>query len=760
MKITSPHTSHIVMPSTQIHRPRLYVSLSLLMGMAFAASTFSYLGFLTSLVVFIITAACNYWCLQRAFVESHQLHYQQLIANILAAVGGIIFLILLFTNGRGLALLGLLFFLQLALSCTLIEHRQVYYALMIAFSVLLFGIIMTRHAGFVIYIIGFGLCVILVFTALFIDQVEQQSTTFQPNDPIPILFKHQWIFILLLILGSTLLYLLMPRFPPGNIGQLPLAGFGWYDADDWESKLLESNQYFTDIENLPTHTTSDTRKPIENATQTASGTLAQQQPKTDSEQIPPPPSDSPSPFIYEQLGSYDPERLLLYVKANEPQYLRLESFDFFDGLHWQRLHQQQQILPNTRQQFHIHSVPSDSKIEIEVVSQLYNSIPAPFNAVELYFPARTVAKDWYEDLFTSQALKANTHYAVGLQTSTTPHQSDQLFRAPSSWDTQLPDLNTDIHQLMNKIVAEATTDYEKATLLENYLRQHYQYTLETISQQNTIPLHEFLFTTKKGHCEYFATAMAVGLRTLGIPSRLIQGFAANELNPVTGLYEVRAMHAHAWVEGFIDGRWMIFEATPAYPSQIKDYVASTQTHQQLKTYLQQQMQHESRKMAASDWKSFLRTLWHQVLMSLTLTAAFIEYSLPYVIIFAIALGVMSWVGYKIYQRYQIRWQDWRALRQMKRYQPTHTVADWQFYLQTLQNLLARHHAGRETGETIEVFINKLSRYPLSPKVLAQLAVAIDSHYYQETPPALLPFNELIQEIQNLYQYFHHPHSIR
>ena len=78
------------------------------------------------------------------------------------------------------------------------------------------------------------------------------------------------------------------------------------------------------------------------------------------------------------------------------------------------------------------------------------------------------------------------------------------------------------------------------------------------------PLADFLFERRKGHCEYFASAMAVMLRTLGIPSRLVTGFQGGAYNPVSGWSVVRASDAHSWVEAWIDGRgWITFDPTPA-----------------------------------------------------------------------------------------------------------------------------------------------------------------------------------------------------
>ena len=81
------------------------------------------------------------------------------------------------------------------------------------------------------------------------------------------------------------------------------------------------------------------------------------------------------------------------------------------------------------------------------------------------------------------------------------------------------------------------------------------------------PLANFLFARRKGHCEYFASSMAVMLRSLGIPARLATGFQSGVYNPVSDLWLVRASDAHSWVEAWIPGYgWKTFDPTPADPN--------------------------------------------------------------------------------------------------------------------------------------------------------------------------------------------------
>jgi hypothetical protein len=76
------------------------------------------------------------------------------------------------------------------------------------------------------------------------------------------------------------------------------------------------------------------------------------------------------------------------------------------------------------------------------------------------------------------------------------------------------------------------------------------------------PLVDFLVNRKNGHCEYYASAMTMMLRSVGIPARMISGFKGGNFDAKTGLFEVRQLHAHTWVEGYVDDRWRTYDPTP------------------------------------------------------------------------------------------------------------------------------------------------------------------------------------------------------
>ena len=132
---------------------------------------------------------------------------------------------------------------------------------------------------------------------------------------------------------------------------------------------------------------------------------------------------------------------------------------------------------------------------------------------------------------------------------------------------QLPKrVDSRVVELAQQITAGAANDYDKAAAVEQYLLTHYGYSLQMASTPPPDPLAYFLFERKEGHCEYFASAMAVMLRTLGIPTRIVNGFHGGEYNDLTGSYIVRGRDAHSWVEAYIPGyAWVSFDPTPPDP---------------------------------------------------------------------------------------------------------------------------------------------------------------------------------------------------
>jgi hypothetical protein len=111
-----------------------------------------------------------------------------------------------------------------------------------------------------------------------------------------------------------------------------------------------------------------------------------------------------------------------------------------------------------------------------------------------------------------------------------------------------PEQRTQISALVSKLKEKTKTPEEVSTSILNYFSNgRFNYTLSPGSQPQ-LNLHEFLFKTKKGYCEHFASAMALLFRLSGVPARVIVGYHGGEFNPVGNFWTIRQKDSHAWVE--------------------------------------------------------------------------------------------------------------------------------------------------------------------------------------------------------------------
>jgi transglutaminase-like putative cysteine protease len=125
-----------------------------------------------------------------------------------------------------------------------------------------------------------------------------------------------------------------------------------------------------------------------------------------------------------------------------------------------------------------------------------------------------------------------------------------------------------VRDLAGQIVRAAGNDYDRALRLQNYLRANYAYLPDVpAAPAGRDAVDYFLFEAPGGFCSYYASAMAVMLRTLGVPARLAAGYATGVYDPARGAYRVPAAAAHAWVEVYFAGYgWVEFEPTAARPA--------------------------------------------------------------------------------------------------------------------------------------------------------------------------------------------------
>ncbi len=137
--------------------------------------------------------------------------------------------------------------------------------------------------------------------------------------------------------------------------------------------------------------------------------------------------------------------------------------------------------------------------------------------------------------------------------------SERYLQLPES----VPEL---IRDLAERVAGTEPTPFDKAIALETYLRGFaYNQSIEA-PPAGQDPVYWFLFHSEEGYCTYFASALAVMCRSVGVPARLVQGYAPGEYDSSRLAFVVRESDTHAWVEVFFPGYgWIEFEPTPSQP---------------------------------------------------------------------------------------------------------------------------------------------------------------------------------------------------
>jgi transglutaminase-like putative cysteine protease len=276
-------------------------------------------------------------------------------------------------------------------------------------------------------------------------------------------------------------------------------------------------------------------------------------------------------FEVRGLAEPPPTRLTLRLRGT--------AFDAYDGHAWARTQHDAPRLPaETGDVYLIHRSPDPARDR--VVSFDLEPIDPPV----LFLPPRTVAlrvkapnqillgepltiQAGAEDELRytgseSRGLRYDVYLAADNEVLTA-----NLSPAERARYLSLPLLPDRIGELAHRWTDGLSTPEAKASAIEDHLRRDFTYDLHSSSAGKPQPVDHFLFESRRGHCEFFSTAMALMLRMVGIPSRNVTGFVGGTWNRFGRYYAVREGDAHSWVEAYIDdpvrqGSWRTFDPTP------------------------------------------------------------------------------------------------------------------------------------------------------------------------------------------------------
>lgn len=388
------------------------------------------------------------------------------------------------------------------------------------------------------------------------------------------------------------------------------------------------------------------------------------------------------------------DTVVMKVRASRADFWRGQSFDVWDGRHWTLSDDRPRplrgrrplALPATR------GVPFGAE---ELVQTFYLQRPGPnlvfsaYQPSELWFPDNTVF------VLSDGTIRAAVELGDGAVYTVISRRhavTADLLRAvdggPVPVDiveryAQPPVATERVRALAREITAGAPTTYDKVRALEAWMGEHMRYSLDIPPlPRGADAVDRFLFVDRTGFCEQIGTALVVMLRSLGVPTRLVTGYAPGERNPFTGLYEVRARDAHAWAEVWFPGvGWQGFDPTASVP-----------------------LAGESGAVAAGAglWSYITRRLPHPPLV-------------PTVSLVLVAAGVAFVVARTRRERARRR-QPW-ARR----------------YLETLEREGARRGRPRQPKETGAAYVRALSAGVLPEPGLTPVAAVLDAETYGDRP---------------------------
>jgi transglutaminase-like putative cysteine protease len=260
--------------------------------------------------------------------------------------------------------------------------------------------------------------------------------------------------------------------------------------------------------------------------------------------------------------------------ARRMMYLRGTALDQYDGRTWSQSTKSNRPLASAGELVPISGTPAPTeqpwRIELEPFEPPVLFVTPSTKAIELT-KSGTVTPGYVPQLMTGPEGELRYQAPSDRMVRYDLYPSDRgtpnftrLRPADRGRYLALPaELPRRIAELARDWVGDTTDDLERIHKLEERLRRDFRYDLASPSGDAEQPLDHFLFESKRGHCEYFSTALAVMLRTLEIPSRNVTGFVGGTFNKYGQFYAVRQGDAHSWVEAYIDGRgWLTFDPTP------------------------------------------------------------------------------------------------------------------------------------------------------------------------------------------------------
>ncbi|MCB1009728.1 MAG: DUF3488 domain-containing protein, partial [Acidobacteria bacterium] len=256
-------------------------------------------------------------------------------------------------------------------------------------------------------------------------------------------------------------------------------------------------------------------------------------------------------------------RVELAGRHPAPGTLRLKAatYEVWEGRRWRRSDVQGTLRRRGLEDvFRLGAGPVAGNARIRLEPLRASSLPIPVETLAVDAEVPAIRLDEGGALFLSGIPAEPLEYTARLGAA--PQSAAAEPGAEGDRSLDLGGVSERIRGLAAEWAGEGSVA-ERASRIERHLLTDYGYTLDFIGRGGEAPLEHFLFEAKRGHCEYFASAMVLLLRAQGIPARLVTGFYGAEQSYWEDGWIIRQSNAHAWVEAYVPGSgWTTFDPTP------------------------------------------------------------------------------------------------------------------------------------------------------------------------------------------------------
>lgn len=515
-----------------------------------------YFGVATAILVPLLTAA--------AFAVSHiRRRERNILIKVLLAFGALAALAVFFREllsapyDTRVPLAQLFLWVQVIHSFDLPSRKDLAYSLVSALILLAAAATLSTSLIFGLLVLAFLVCALGALAQMNLSRARKRAGTEEPPPDGPAVMPGAVLpgFLAVVAVGA-LCFTVLPQRQQMNLAMMPTSPFENVDVD-----------FSGEVQN-PSY-----------------------EPPSGGEPFSGPPQDI-SQSSYHGFNPYMDLRsrgqlsddIVMKVKSEEPVPLRGVVFDEYNGKGWEISESvETETLASEGPRFTMRAAENAElpRGPSRQVAQTYhiekdssNVIFGAYRPETLFFPTSQIKVDPYLSMRAPYRVPEGTTYsAISQLPNATPDQlraagtdypegiSERYTRLPSSGLSRTRDL-------ARELTAGATNPYEVVTAMNEHLKEEYPYDLSIAPQRKEMDAVEyFLFEQRRGYCEQFSSSLAVMARSLGIPARLTTGYTSGEYNPFTGLYEVRASDAHAWVEVYFPGYgWSTFDPTPGFDS--------------------------------------------------------------------------------------------------------------------------------------------------------------------------------------------------